>query len=198
MTQSPSVADLTESEFESEADPRVIDFTDGEVDDLFSALSSATAREILQQLRDAPTHPAALSQEIDTSIQNVHYHLSKLTDAGVVRVIGTTLSEKGREMNIYAPTAEPLVLVSGNEDDQDELVESLSKFLAGVGTVSLLSVLVQKFIEAVFYPGGPKLVTSGTGQYAAPPLTNVAPPIGLYAFIVGLGCLVVWLARRQM
>lgn len=198
MTQSPNVADLTESELESEADPRVIDFTDAEVDDLFSALSSATAREILQQLRDAPAHPAALAEDTDTSVQNVHYHLSKLTDAGVVTVVDTTYSEKGREMNIYAPASEPLVLVSGSENDREDLVESLSKFLAGVGGVALLSVLIQKFIDTVFYPGSPHPITTGTGQYAAPPMTNVAPPIGLYVFVAGFVCLAVWLVRRRM
>lgn len=198
MTRSPNVTDLSVPEPESDAEPRVVDFTDEEVDDLFGALASSTARELLQQLHDSPMHPAALADETDMSIQNIHYHLSKLENAGIVTVVDTTYSKKGREMEIYAPAAEPLVMVSGNEDGERDFVEALSKFLAGVGGLALGSVFVQKLVEWLFYPGGPQPLADATGEYAAPPVTNVAPPIGLFVFFLGLCGLLVWLAQRQL
>jgi hypothetical protein len=89
------------------------------------------------------------------------------------------------------------VFVAGGDGGSD-LAESLSKFLGAVGLLALGSVLVQTLVETLFYPGGPRPV-EGTESYAAPPLTNVAPPAGLYVFAVGLVLLVAYalFARRD-
>jgi hypothetical protein len=39
--------------------------------------------------------------DVDTTLQNVHYHLNRLHEAGVIDVVDTAYSEKGREMNVY-------------------------------------------------------------------------------------------------
>jgi predicted transcriptional regulator len=83
-----------------------------DADQVFTALAAETAREILRALHEEPTTKSALATQLDTSIQNVSYHLEKLEAAGLVAPEETWYSTKGREMDVYAPTADPLVLVS--------------------------------------------------------------------------------------
>lgn len=74
------------------------------------ALSSKTARAIVVALRDDPTTTTGLADRVETSLQNVSYHLSRLTDVGLVTTVGTRYSEKGREMDVYALSVTALVI----------------------------------------------------------------------------------------
>ncbi|WP_115865484.1 ArsR/SmtB family transcription factor [Halorussus litoreus] len=133
-----------------DGDPRVIGVDSDDADDLLAALQSDTARDLLAALYDEPATPSALAEEIDTSIQNVRYHLEKLTDAELIEVADTVYSEKGREMNVYAPAAKPLVVFAGGEDDAPGLEAALSRLLGGLGVLGLSSLLVQRLVT-----GGP-------------------------------------------
>ena len=46
-------------------------------------------------------------------LQNVPYHLDRLCDAELIAPVNTWYSEKGKEMTVYAPTAERLVVRFG-------------------------------------------------------------------------------------
>ncbi|MFW5911739.1 MAG: ArsR/SmtB family transcription factor [Halolamina sp.] len=179
-------ATLGESNATADAEPTVVVIGDDRADGMFEALSSETARGLFQRLQDSPAPASTLAEHTDTSVQNAHYHLEKLEAAEAVEVVDTAYSPKGREMDVYAPTASPLVFVA---DGDDGVAESLSTFLGALGLLALGSVLVQALVEALFYPGGPTPVDGG-GSYAAPPLTNVAPPVGVYLFAAGLVLLV--------
>jgi predicted transcriptional regulator len=98
-----------------DAVPRVVGLDDA-AENLLSALSSATTRRLLAALHDEPTNPASLADSADTSLQNAQYHLDRLESAGVIEVIDTVYSEKGREMDVYAPADQPLVVVAADED----------------------------------------------------------------------------------
>ena len=106
----PSRSDAPAAE---EADPRVIGLDSEDADDLLSALSSDTAREVLATLHEEPDTPANVADRVDTSLQNAQYHLGSLEDAGLIEVVDTVYSEKGREMNRYAPADRPLVVFAG-------------------------------------------------------------------------------------
>jgi DNA-binding transcriptional ArsR family regulator len=133
-------------------EPRVIGVDSEDAADLLSALQSETAREVLGVLYDDPATPSALAEEADTSIQNVRYHLDKLADADLVEVADTVYSEKGREMEVYAPTAKPLVVFAGGDDDPPGLESALSELLGALGILGLSSILVQRLF------GGPSAV----------------------------------------
>ena len=91
-----------------DTDPRVLGLeAAGEV---FGALTSETARDLLARLHDSPAPPSELAAALGTSVQNVGYHLDRLDAAGLVEVVGSRYSEKGAEMDVYAPTGTPLVV----------------------------------------------------------------------------------------
>jgi len=135
----------SEPDPEVEAGPRVIGVDSDDADDLLAALSSDTAREVLAALHDEPAPPARLADRVDTSIQNAQYHLEKLETAGAVEVVDTAYSEKGREMDVYAPADQPLVIFAG-DDGESTLRTALSRLLGAVGVLAAASLAVQALL----------------------------------------------------
>ncbi|AFK19320.1 ArsR family transcriptional regulator [Haloferax mediterranei ATCC 33500] len=136
----PSAPDTSAAD---EPSPRVIGLDDDEASELLSALSSETARRALALLHEEPTNAAELAERVDTSLQNVQYHLGKLDDAGLIEVVDTVYSEKGREMKVYAPADRPLVVVAAAEETRTGLASMVTSLLGGVAVLGLLAALVQ-------------------------------------------------------
>ncbi|MFW6321412.1 MAG: ArsR/SmtB family transcription factor, partial [Halohasta sp.] len=80
---------------------RVVRFDSPAFADVLDAVGSETARSILLSVRREPLTASEIADRVDTSVQNASYHLSKLTDAGLVRVFDNVYSEKGCEMKLY-------------------------------------------------------------------------------------------------
>jgi DNA-binding transcriptional ArsR family regulator len=135
----PSRPDLDDGDKE----PRVVGLDSDEVDDLLAAISSETAREILSTLHEDPGPPSDVADRIDTSIQNAQYHLDRLETAGLIEAAGTGYSEKGREMTVYAPADQALVVVA-SEDESTGLESALTQLLGGIGAIALGSVVVDR------------------------------------------------------
>ena len=85
-----------------------------EADGLITALSSGMGREILTVLHEDAMPPSDVAEAVGTSIQNVTYHLDRLQEAGLVRVIDTWYSSRGREMDVYALVSDPIMLCIGD------------------------------------------------------------------------------------
>jgi DNA-binding transcriptional ArsR family regulator len=131
-----------------DATPRVIGLDSADADDLIGALSSGTARRILSLLHEDPASASEVAAQVDSSLQNVQYHLGRMEDAGLVEVCETVYSEKGREMKVYAPADKPLVVVAARESETAGLRDVLTRLLGAVGLLGLASVLVQYLLES--------------------------------------------------
>ncbi len=184
-----------------DASPRVVGLDDDDAEDLLGALSSTTAREMLAALHDEPTNPAALAETVDTSLQNVQYHLGRLESAGAIRVVDTVYSEKGREMDVYAPADRPLVVVAADGEETAGVSDVLARLLGGVAVVGIASLLAQFLVDGVPFVartgGGDAGGTVGTADVAAEATTTAAatgPPPGLLVFLGGAAVLLAWLA----
>jgi DNA-binding transcriptional ArsR family regulator len=205
----PSRSDAPAAE---EADPRVIGLDSEDADDLLSALSSDTAREVLATLHEEPDTPANVADRVDTSLQNAQYHLGSLEDAGLIEVVDTVYSEKGREMNRYAPADRPLVVFAGAEEESRGLESALKNLLGAVGILGVASLLVQWYVDGppfVAQTGGAD-AGGGDGGGMGTMSTEAAPaaadaagaglPPGVLFFLGGLLVLAVvgvaWYVRR--
>lgn len=102
-------------------DAFVVGIDDQETGSILSVLSSEFARSILDRLYDSPAAQSELATDLETSIQNVDYHLDNLQEVGLVEVVDQWYSEKGKEMDVYAPVGKSLVLVAGDEGQIDEV-----------------------------------------------------------------------------
>ncbi|WP_251342991.1 ArsR/SmtB family transcription factor [Haloplanus halophilus] len=195
----PSRPDTSAAE---QTDPRVVGLDSEDADDLLSALSSDTAREVLATLHDEPDTPARVAERVDTSLQNAQYHLGNLEEAGLIEVIDTAYSEKGREMNVYAPADRPLVVFAGSEDESSGLESALKRLLGAVGLLGVASLLVQwRFgdLPGLARTGGAGAADGGDGGMgtmsteatttAADAAAAGLPP-GLVFFLGGLAAIV--------
>ena len=129
----------------SDTDPRVVGLDDDDAGEVLAALSSETARQLLAALHDDPDSASAVAERVDTSLQNAQYHLGRMRDAGLVEVIDTVYSAKGREMKVYAPADRPLVMFAGGEetDTRGGLRDRLRSILGAVGALVGTSAIVE-------------------------------------------------------
>lgn len=102
---------------ERDTESQIVSLDDADSDAVFTVLSSDAARSVLRELYQGPATQSELADRVDTSIQNVSYHLGNLVEADLVDVVDQWYSEKGREMDVYAPSGSPLVLVVGGDED---------------------------------------------------------------------------------
>ena len=157
----PSTPDLSAAD---EPAPRVIGLEGEDADELLAAISSGTARRLLTALHEEPAAPSELADRVDTSLQNAQYHLGKLEAAGMIEVIDTVYSEKGREMKVYAPADRPLVVVAGGEEATSSLRTAVGQLLGAVAGLALVSLLVQTALRGFPLLGQPGATTSGGGD----------------------------------
>ena len=154
MSLLPSESDATAAD----ADPRVVGVESDDADELLSALSAATARSLLRALHEEPAPPAELADRVDTSLQNAQHHLGNLEAAGAVRVVDTAYSQKGREMDVYAPADQPLIIFAGDRDESTSIRTALTRLLGGFGILALASAVVQAVADGGlgrFFGGAP-------------------------------------------
>lgn len=186
----PSESDATAPDDggDGDGDLRVLWLDDEDADDLIGSLSSETARSVLTALHDDPATASELSDRVDTSLQNVRHHLGNLQDAGLVEVTDTRYSVKGREMNVYAPVEDSLVVCVGREDDRSTFLDSLRGLVGAIGALLAGSVLVQSLfgvgVVDVGGPGTAPRIGDAVGDATAP-LLGTLPP-GATFFLGGL------------
>lgn len=129
---------------DEEREPRLVDLDEDTADEVFEALSSSTTREIFLELHAQPQAASDLAETTDTSVQNVQYHLEKLTEVELIEIVDTWYSERGSEMKVYAPTDESLVLYAGR-DKQSSLRTALRRLVGAFGALVPASLAVGWF-----------------------------------------------------
>ena len=129
--------------------PRIMEMDDEGADEVLSALSPTTRRRVYRALFTEPQTTSELAESVDTSIQNVQYHLETLQDAGLVEPVETVYSGKGNEMTVFAPASDPLVFV-GDADRLPAINESLYHVVGGLAVLGVASLLVQWVVGREF------------------------------------------------
>lgn len=114
---------------QTESDPEVVGLEDES--EVFTTLRSETARTILTELYNEPSTVSEVADRTETSIQNAQYHVEKLHDTGLVEIVDTGYSSKGKKMNIYAPTGAPLTVVIGDTESVESCQQALDELDVG-------------------------------------------------------------------
>ena len=180
----------------------VVGIREEAADEVFEALSASTARKILAALYEEPDTASGVAGVVDTSLQNATYHLEKLVAADLVEVADTWYSEQGREMKVYAPANESLVLFASDEASTSSLKDRLLRVLGAVGVLGVASTAVQRLVEwqtartaesgrtpeaGVYSAGDVEAATDQAAQGAASAAgTGLGIPPGLLFFAGGL------------
>lgn len=181
---------------------RVLAMTDRDADAVLDALSSDTGRETFRTLFEAPATPSEIADRVDTSLQNVHYHLSNLEAAGLIEPIDTVYSGRGYEMTVYGPASDPLVFV-GNGTRLPRIERSISEVVGGLALLAVASVFVQWGAERLLWARneatgvvGPAGRESGTtlleGTAAWYVFEVIEPGVLFFASCLAVAAIVTW------
>jgi DNA-binding transcriptional ArsR family regulator len=171
---------------DAEGDVRVLTIDDEDTEQLIASLSSETARSLLSALHESPATASDLSEEVETSLQNVRHHLDNLREAGVIEVADTRYSVKGREMKVYAPARDSLVVCVGSEEARERFLDSLSRPAGAVALLAGAALVVGRlFGGGAVALGGPETaprVGDSVGGAATTALGLLSPAV---AFLAG-------------
>jgi DNA-binding transcriptional ArsR family regulator len=169
----------TSASSEQDGEPRTLWLDSEDTGELLSSLSSETSRAILTELHDEPKTASEVASSVDTSLQNARHHLSNLEQAGAIIVADTRYSEKGREMSVYAPCEEPLVVFVGRKERKHSFLDSLRGLVSTVTVLGLVSLLVQWFVTPTIDTNtggvrqlprvGDAVGSGGTASFGVPP-----------------------------
>lgn len=93
-------------------------------EDIVQTLASDTARAVYKNLHEDPKPPAGIAEELELTVQSVHYHIRNLEDAGLIRSVDTQYSEKGIEMTVYEAIPIEVVCPGSDTDEESRVDES--------------------------------------------------------------------------
>ncbi|AEN06238.1 winged helix-turn-helix domain-containing protein [Halolamina sp.] len=140
----PSESDAVAAEdADDSGGTRLLWLDDDDAETLLGSLSSDTARSVLITLHEEPKTASELADHVDTSLQNVRHHLNSLMEAELVETTDTRYSVKGREMAVYEPVNDSLVLCVGDTEERTSLLSSLRKYIGAAAALVVGSLLVQ-------------------------------------------------------
>lgn len=144
----------------TDRDTRLIEISDDGATAVFDTLTSETARELLSRLHTEPQTASDLAESVDTSVQNVKYHLQKFEDAGLVEVVDQWYSSRGTEMKVYGASDAALVLYTGKNLDKTSVRDGLSRVLGAVAVLGLASLVIDYLVRFLVGSGAPPTADS--------------------------------------
>lgn len=82
-----------------------------EAQKIAKAMASATANDILNLLsNEGPLTATDISEKMNMPLTSLKYHLENLLDAGLIEVVNTRWSEKGKQMKIYGIVEKDIII----------------------------------------------------------------------------------------
>jgi len=106
------------------------------------AMASQTASDILSALRDAPLSAAEIADRLAIPLTTLKYHVENLADAGLIEVVRTKWSSKGREMKVYGLTSRLIIVTPPVKDIRAILLKYASLFAVVVFASIVIAVLM--------------------------------------------------------
>ncbi|MCQ1537716.1 helix-turn-helix transcriptional regulator [Methanocalculus taiwanensis] len=110
------------------------------------AMSSPTAGDLLRNLSEAPKSTTALAEELHIPLTTAKYHLGNLLDAGIIEVVDTRWSAKGREIKLYSMKNQVLIVAPRRQSAigmVKKYAATLGVFIAGTAIISLYLPILQ-------------------------------------------------------
>ena len=129
--------------------PEVVGLEGEDADVIFDALSSETTRAVLSKCYDGGRTRSELADELDTSIQNVSYHVEKLEGAGLIEPAEIRYGENRQEVRVYEPSKEAVLIAAGETGVVDRLKHTVKRLLSPVLLLGLFSAAVAAVVRGI-------------------------------------------------
>ncbi|WP_298669887.1 transcriptional regulator [uncultured Methanofollis sp.] len=144
------------------------------------AMASQTANDVLSDLKEGPRSAAEIADRLAIPITTLKYHIENLVDAGLIEVVKTKWSAKGREMKVYG-LANTLVIVSPQVKD----IRSILLKYASLFGVIVFATVIAAVVMPMFMPPAPDATPRLMGYDDVAPL-KAAPDQGGEGFLAGV------------
>jgi DNA-binding transcriptional ArsR family regulator len=106
----------------------VIEPGDDRAKKIARAMASQTASDVLGVLRNGEHTSSEIADALALPITTVAYHIENLTEAGMIEVMKTRWSSKGREVKIYGVADQLVIMAPGTTDVRSLLLKYASLF----------------------------------------------------------------------
>lgn len=133
----------------SKDNPYIVDLGSKEAEVVLDALSSKTTRDIFLHIYENPSTKSEIASEFDGTIQNIKYHTDKLQKSGLIEIKRTDYSEKGKEMDVYGPTYEAVVLLASDDEINSRIKNKIKPLILTLfsGLIISLSILLTDVVR---------------------------------------------------
>ncbi|MDD3621407.1 MAG: helix-turn-helix domain-containing protein [Methanofollis sp.] len=120
----------------------VLEPGDEQAKKIAKAMASQTANDILGSLKDGPKSATEMADALSIPITTLKYHVENLAEAGLIEIVKTKWSSKGREVKVYGLTDRLLIVAPQVKDIKSVLLKFMSLF----GFVVLATLVVALFL----------------------------------------------------
>ena len=144
------------------------------------AMASQTASDILSALRDAPLSAAEIADRLSIPLTTLKYHVENLADAGLIEVVRTRWSSKGREVKVYGLTSRLIIVTPPVKDIRAILLKYASLF-AVVIFASIVVAMLMPLLGGSAPAQEPRLMAFDATGAGAPEATAAVPSVALDA-----------------
>lgn len=112
------------------------------------AMASQTANDILADLKEGPLSAAEIAGHLSIPLTTLKYHIDNLADAGLIEVVRTKWSSKGREVKVYGLTDTLLIVAPQVKDIRSILL----KYAALFGVVVFATIVAAAVMPLLMPP----------------------------------------------
>lgn len=125
------------------------------------AMASETASDLLSALSEDELTLSELSERLGQPITTLKYQIENLLDAGLVDIVRTRYSEKGRVVKVYGVRQQVVIMSPGKANLRDLLLKYTSLFALIICATLVLLALAPTF---TFLPDNGQLSGAGTAS----------------------------------
>ncbi len=133
---------------------KVFNLSDPKLELVGSELANETARKIINELLSGPKSASEIAEAIGSPINTVMFHLNKMVESGIVRLVGISPGRRGQK-KIYELTSR--ILIIAPHEDEASLLEELRRTISkleiprwSVVRPVVISVLIAFLLWGVF------------------------------------------------
>ncbi len=118
------------------------------------AMGSQTASDILQILAENQKSLTEITERLSIPLTTAKYHIENLLEAGLISVVETRYSVKGREIKIYSLTNQLLIVAPRTSNVRSLLLKYASLFCIVILGTLAVSVVSPLFLQGMISGGG--------------------------------------------
>lgn len=147
----------------------VVHLKDDKAKILAMELANDKGRLVLEKVFEGKKSSSEIAKELGMGLPTVLFHVERLLDAGLIKVIDTNLSKKFREIKYYGPSKQAILIIPPSVDQEDMTAPLLSR---ATGKIAGATSLIGAGISAVLLNLFSKEVTVPARDFfGEPPLT---------------------------